>query len=241
MLAYFTPIFQAASSYACRDTIGAMNEYIQRIKGLSVKKWFVIVGIFLCGFLLAFTLRFVFASPPALTHYHANFALYVNGVRDEFKDFTFYEEVQACSAVGSADPRTRVHMHNQKNSEVHVHDDAATWGHFFANLNYGLTDKMVQTETGIYVDGADGNKLTFILNGQTVSDIYNRTIADDDTLLISYGSEDAATLKTRYEQIPKTAEELNAGTDPASCTGSKSESFSDRFKRTLGISAEHSH
>jgi hypothetical protein len=93
----------------------------------------------------------------------------------------------------------------------------------------------------MFVSGTDGNKLSFILNGQPVSDIYNRTIADNDTLLINYGNEEAATLKTRYEQIPKTAEELDAGTDPASCTGSKNESFSERFKRTLGISAAHSH
>lgn len=201
----------------------------------------IVVAILLLGVLVAFLLRFWLVGPPPPTHYHANFALYVNGTRDEFKDFTFYEEVQACSADGSSDPRIRVHMHNQKNSEVHVHDTAATWGAFFANLGYGLTDNLVQTETGTYVSGANGNTLTFILNGKLVSDIYNRTIGDDDTLLISYGNEDGLTLETRYEQIPKTAEELNAGTDPASCTGSKNETFSERFKRTLGLSEANSH
>lgn len=218
-----------------------MNSFVERIKGLSAKKWAVLIGIFIFGALVAFLLRFWLAQPPLATHYHANFALYVNGQRDEFKDFTFYEEVQACMAVGSTNPAARVHMHNQKNSEVHVHDAGATWGHFFANLGYGLTNKLVQTSSGIYVSGTDGNNLSFILNSKEVSDIYNRTIGDGDTLLISYGNEDAATLMKRYEQIPKTAEALDASTDPATCTGSQKETFGGRVKRTLGISEAHAH
>jgi hypothetical protein len=218
-----------------------MNDFMQRIKNVSTKTWIVFICIFLIGILAAIVMRFLFVDPPVPTHYHANFALYINNQKDEFKDFTFYEEIQACNATGSDDPLTRVHMHNQKNSEVHVHDSAATWGHFFANLGYGLTNKLVQTSNGVYQDGANGMTLSFILNGKQISDIYNRTIGDDDTLLISYGNEDQATLIKRYEQIPKTAEALNAGTDPASCTGSKSESFGQRIKRTLGITAEHSH
>ncbi len=213
-----------------------MNSFLSHIRNRSLTFWIAVGTVFILGVFMAFALRFLLVNPPAPTHYHANFALYVNGTRDEFKDFTFYEEVQACSATGSADPRTRVHLHNQKNSEVHVHDTAATWGHFFANLGYGLTNKVVQTSSGIYTGGVDGNSLTFILNGKQVSDIYNRTIADDDTLLINFGNEDAATIQKRYEQIPKTAEALDAGTDPAACAGSKSETLSQRFKRTLGIS-----
>ena len=218
-----------------------MNSFVERLKGLSAKKWAALIGIFVCGMLAAFLLRFWLVQPPAATHYHANFALYVNGQRDEFKDFTFYEEVQACSAVGSTNPATRVHMHNQKSGEIHVHDDGATWGHFIANIGYGLTNKLVQTSSGTYVSGADGNALRFILNGKEVSDIYNRTIGDDDILLISYGNEDDATLMQRYEQIPQTAEELDASTDPATCTGSQKETFGDRIKRTLGISEAHAH
>lgn len=214
-----------------------MNEFMKRLKNTPLLSWVAFIIIFVLGIVTAIVLRFWLVNPPAPTHYHANFALYINGQKDEFKDFTFYEEVQACSVAGSNDPLTRVHMHNQKNYEVHVHDTAATWGHFFANLNYGLTNKLVQTSNGIYVDGTDGNALTFILNGKQVSDIYNRTIGDDDVLLINYGNEDQATITKRYEQIPRSAKELDAGTDPASCTGSKSESFGQRIKRTLGVSA----
>jgi hypothetical protein len=79
--------------------------------------------------------------------------------------------------------------------------------------------------------------LTFILNGKQVSDIYNRTIEDDDVLLINYGNDDLTTIQKRFEQIPRSAKELDAGTDPATCTGSERESFSERIKRTLGIAA----
>lgn len=218
-----------------------MNEIFIRITQLSFKKWLVIGLIFLCGIFAAFLLRFWLVGPAEPTHYHANFALYVNGERDTFKDFTFYEEVQACSANGSSNPRTRVHMHNQKNSEVHVHDAGATWGHFFANLGYGLTNNVLQTEAGLFVDDTNGAQLTFILNGEPVSDIYNRTIGDEDTLLVNYGVDSQETITSRYEQIQKTAEELDASTDPAGCAGSQNESLSERFKRTLGVSDSHSH
>src|SRR5690606_33041163 len=122
-------------------------------------------------------------------HYHGNFALYVNGMRDEFKSSTFYEETQSCSA-DEIRPKQRVHLHDQKPHVVHVHDEGSTWGHLFANLGYGLSGKSIQTDSGVFVDGQDGNQLTFILNGKEVSNVSNEVIQSEDVLLISYGKDD---------------------------------------------------
>ncbi len=218
-----------------------MKNLIERLKNISVKWWLTLGIVFLLGIIAAFGIRFIFVDKPEATHYHANFAVYVNDKREEFKEFTFYEEIQACSPKNSDNPRSRVHMHSQKNSEVHVHDQAATWGHFFANLDYGLTNDLLETQDGVYQDGVDGKKLTFILNGKKVDDIYNRTIGNEDTLLINYGSNDEKIINERFAQIAKTAEALNETQDPAACAGSQSESLMDRFKRTLGIEESHSH
>jgi hypothetical protein len=171
-------------------------------------------------------------------HHHANFALYINGQRDEFKSFTFYEEVQACVDHGVTNPKSRVHLHNQDASLVHVHDGGVTWGHFFANLGYGLTDDVVQTDDGIFTTN-DTNKLEFILNGQEVDAIANRVISSEDALLINYGNDDEVTLDQRYKSINHNAHEFNGKYDPGGCSGDEELTLGKRFRAALGIEEQH--
>jgi hypothetical protein len=106
----------------------------------------VVVGV--AAVLVGAVVLRLFTLTPHTTHYHANFALYINGQRDEFKSFTFYEEVQSCAGHDTNNPKIRVHLHDQKNDVVHVHDAAVTWGHFFANLGYSLGDTFIKTDAG---------------------------------------------------------------------------------------------
>ena len=53
-----------------------------------------IIG-FILGVVWFVAARYVTYKNTA-THYHANFALYINGQPDKFDNFTFYEEVQSC-------------------------------------------------------------------------------------------------------------------------------------------------
>jgi hypothetical protein len=190
------------------------------------------VGIVL-GILLLAAFRFATYKDDHV-HYHANFALFIDGKRDEFKSPLFYEEVQLCG--GNADnPRARTHMHNNKPFEVHVHDRAVTWADFFANLGYSLSDNAVQTDKNVYADSNDGQKLSFILNGKPVDQVANKVIQDKDVLLVSYGTEDAEGLQTQYKAIPHTAAQLDAGTDPASCSGGEKVTFTKRLKAAFGL------
>ena len=144
----------------------------------------LISGILLGAFSLT-ALRFVTFQDKSV-HYHANFALYINGQRDEFNSKTYYEETSACSADG-VDPRKRVHLHDQKSSVVTVHDKGATWGQLFTNLGYSLSNKSVETDKGIFTAN-DKSDLTFIFNGRRVETIANETISSEDTLVITYTS-----------------------------------------------------
>lgn len=193
----------------------------------------MVLVAFLFGAFSAFCVRFVLVQKHD-THYHANFALFVNGERDEFKNFTFYEEIAACSSEQLNDPHTRVHMHDSISHVVHVHDKAATWGAFFANLGYTLGNAVLVTNSGVFVDG-QGGELSFRLNGETVSTIANEVIESEDVLLIEYGSDNVAALDAHYNKIVQDADDYNKRTDPSACTGGKTETFGDRFKRTLGI------
>jgi hypothetical protein len=196
----------------------------------TVSRWLWASAGLLMGLLLFISLRALLIKPD-VTHHHANFALFKNGERDNFESFAFYEEVQGCSANDDNNPRHRVHMHNKESDTIHVHAKGATWGHFFANLGYGLTNDSIQTEKGVYIDEQNGQHLTFILNGQEVEDISNRVIDSEDVLLVSYGDPTAA--QGQYSQIRKSAAEHNHKPDPASCSGSEDLSFQDRLKQAV--------
>lgn len=195
---------------------------------LALVAGFVVGTVWLVG------IRFVTYKNDHV-HYHANFALYINGQRDEFNNFTFYEEVQSCGTDEHNDPKTRVHMHDNVNHTVHVHDNGATWGHFFANLGYTLGNDLIKTDSDGYIDGVSENKLTFILNGKEEEAIANRTIQSEDALLISYGNEDSSVLNQRFGAITKDAGEYNQKNDPASCAGSKPLTTTERLKKAIGI------
>ncbi|CAN5661337.1 hypothetical protein BH23PAT1_BH23PAT1_4720 [soil metagenome] len=192
----------------------------------------VLVG-FTAGVVWLVAVRFVTYQSDNV-HYHANFALYINGEQDEFDNFTFYEEVEACVGAEHSNPKNRVHMHNHENHIVHVHDGAATWGHFFANLGYGLTNEALKTDDGVFVN-SNNERLAFILNGEKLETISNRVIGDHDTLLINYGSENNETLEERFEAIAQDAEDYNHKHDPGGCSGDEELNFWTRLQRAIGI------
>lgn len=190
---------------------------------------FLIVGL-----VLAFAIRFALVDAHTV-HHHANFALYVNGTRDTFDNFTFYEEVSSCSGTNQSNPKGRTHMHKPSNDIVHVHDAGSTWGAFFANLGYTLGNNVLVTDKGTFKDGENNVKLRFILNGKEVQAIANEPINSKDRLLIDYSSGTTETLNERYDTVANNAGEYNSKPDPSSCSGGAEETLRDRFIRTLGI------
>lgn len=193
---------------------------------------YFVIGLIL-GALLLGAFRYVNVKNDD-THYHANFALYVNGQRDDFKSPTYYEEVQSCG--GDTDnPRVRVHLHDEDAATVHVHDKGVTWGALFANLGYTLGDSVLKTSQGVFVDGQDGRKLVFDLNGEQVVDVANRVIRDQDVLLIDYGTTDKASLKKKFDAIPRTAKQHDQTADPSTCSGSEPLTWQRRLKAAVGL------
>jgi hypothetical protein len=204
-------------------------------KRLNVNKLVILsLVFFLAGIMSFIGLRYAMFKDTNV-HYHANFALFVNGKRDEFKSFTFYEEETACTSDDKNNPKDRVHMHDQNNGLVHVHATGVTWGHFFANIGYTLGDQVLKTDQGVYVDGQDSNHLTFILNGQQVDNIANRLIKSEDRLLINYGNDDSKTIQKRFDIVPTDAHQANTEQDPASCKGSVKINAWQRLKISAGL------
>jgi hypothetical protein len=195
-------------------------------------KWFLFGGGLVLGALVILVIRFATYELPH-THYHANFALYINGQREDFKATHYYEEIAACSIHGTIQPAQRVHMHDEVNSVIHVHDDAVTWEQFFNNIGWTLGPNFIQNDQRtIYLED-DTNKLNIVLNGENLTEltnIANQVIKDEDRLLISFGNISDTVLQEEYKSVPATAHHYDITPDPASCAGQMEHlSFSERM------------
>lgn len=187
---------------------------------------------FIGGFLWLAGIRF-FAAQPEEVHYHANFAVYINGEREEFSLPTYYEEVAACTTAYANNPKGRTHMHDRINDVIHVHDARVTYGNFFQVLGWGIGKNYLATSEKVYLPDAN-NKLTFILNGEEIDSITNKVIGNLDKLLVSFGDDSDEQLKAQYDAISNSAEEKNKYQDPSSCSGLNGaghDSFGNKLKR----------
>lgn len=214
------------------DTMQAMLRFVRN-------KWLLLGAGVVLGAIVVLAVRF-FTYSPVQVHYHANFAVYINGQREEFKGSRYYQEVAICSSTnGIATPQERAHMHDNVNSVVHVHDHAVTWGQFFENLGWYVGPDFLQTADGHMYYSADTNNLHIILNGQDysgLSPITNRVIGDRDRLLVSYIQNTDSSpqqlqqeLQKEYKSVPATAQKYDESQDPSSCAGSEKVTWGDRL------------
>lgn len=198
--------------------------------------WSVFIIGLVVGIIGLLAIRVATYSPEH-THYHANFAVYLNGKREAFKGAQYYQEVAVCSGDhGILKPEQRTHMHENINDVVHVHDHVVTWGQFFNNLGWTVSGDIIETDSGTKYVADDINKVHIIIDGQDYTDINsiaNMVIKNTSRLLISYGPDDQAALKQQFASVAKTAEKQNQSKDPASCAGSEKLPFSERLKHAL--------
>lgn len=190
-----------------------------------------VLGV-LAGAIVLLGVRY-FTYKPVQVHYHANFALYINGQREEFKDPKYYQEEAVCSSInGMTTPQQRTHMHDNINSVIHVHDHVVTWGQFFENLGWYVGPDFIENADGTMYRNDGDSKLHLMLNGQDYTDLTTITdtvINDRDRLLISFGSIDDTTLQQEFKTVPATAKHYDEDKDPASCSGSEKVTASQRL------------
>ncbi len=178
--------------------------------------------------------RFAAMPPDAVVHYHANWAIVVDGQRLDLSADRYMEDVARCRMHASMDPRDRVHLHSNDADGVHVHAPAATWGHLLTNLGFGLGRDYLVTDRGVRHEAAPPRSLKFVLNGRPVEEVHNRVIASEDRLLISYGAEAVdEVVRSQFPQVATTAAALNTQPDPASCSGAAERTIGDRLRHAF--------
>ena len=181
------------------------------------------------GALIILGIRFFTYSPEQI-HYHANFAVYLNGKREQFKLPMYYEEVSGSCGLGKdVKPAQRAHMHDEVNDIVHVHDHAVTWGDFFMNLGWAVGPDFIRTPDGIFAATTD-HRITYRVNGHDISDISTEVIKDEDRLLVDFGDTGNSALTKEMNSVAHTAHSYDIGKDPAACLGNAKPTWKDRLK-----------
>ena len=203
-----------------------MNKYLQFIK----TKWFLFGAGLVIGALVILGIRFATYKPVEAVHYHANFVVYVDGKQEQFANPLLYEEISACNISTIMKPGERAHLHENIKDVVHVEDEAVTWGNFFQNIGWSVSNDYLHTSETLLVSNGT-KKVSYILNGEAAEDISKKTIGDKDRLLVSYGDSTNNQLNQQFATVASSAEKYNVTKDPASCSGGHTEnSFKDRLK-----------
>lgn len=186
------------------------------------------------GILVLTGVRFAVQESPHSVHYHANWAVFVDGARMDLTAGRYMEDVFQCMVDAEHQrPEHRVHMHEGNHDIVHVHAAGVTWGHLLANLGFGIGDDYLETERSRLVSD-EARTLKFVLNGTPVTTIRNVAIGDQDRLLISFGGETVdEVVASQFPQVGDDAGQYNLMPDPASCSGPVEEGLGDRLKRAL--------
>jgi hypothetical protein len=195
-------------------------------------RWLLLVLGILLGVLVLLTIRLATYKPEHV-HYHANFAVYLNGQRFPFKAAQYYQEVAICSSShGITSPQQRAHMHDNVNDVVHVHDHAVTWGQFFNNFGWTIGPDLIETDNGTKYIADDTHKVHVLIDGQDYTDltsVANIVIKDRSKLLLSYGDQDEQSLQKEFKTIASTAQKHDESKDPASCSGQEAVPFNERL------------
>lgn len=186
------------------------------------------------GILLLGGLRFAFQPHEHGVHYHANWAVVIDGERLDLTGMRYMEDVFQCSVDPNLQrPEDRVHMHEGNHDIVHVHDAGVTWGHLLANIGFSVGDDFLETDRARYVEGEAGT-LKFVLNGAEVPSIRNLPIGDRDRLLISFGPEAAEeAASNQFAVVESSAAEYNTLPDPASCSGQAEPTVGERLRQAF--------
>lgn len=126
-------------------------------------------------------------------HWHADFALYINGERYDFNQERFF-------STTDEELSENVHLH-EPFLVVHVHREGTTWREFFHSLGFELTDECLTTPEGDQYCTSETERLSFIINGVRVDGLAFQDITDIDRALISFGDESEAELRQQYAEV----------------------------------------
>lgn len=203
------------------------------------KKIFLTILALVC-FFITFVWGYIHANKQNTDpHFHANFAMYINGEKQDFSGDAYMQDVAGCSISWEIMPQDRVHLHENNGDTIHIHAHGVSWWHFFANNNFYFDSERIVSDSKQEFKISENNSISFILNGKTINNPYNRSISSQDRLLIAYWDYSGAELQNLFEKVSSDAGEYNQSYDPGSCSWKQQNTILEILREIFSLSHEH--
>lgn len=198
-------------------------------------KFLLQIGILALTAFLGFFVGYVIYTEKV--HYHANFAVAIDGVKYDFSPDKYMEEIAGCYKTEVDRPQDRVHLHEKNGDTIHVHAGGVAWGHLFTNIGWTAGSGVVWTDTGKVYGLGDGYKVRAVLNGEVlpIGKIINMGIDSEDRLLLDISHDSDEIVKGRMNLVKTDAIEFNQKNDPATCSGQGDASILEKMKSFVMI------
>lgn len=189
----------------------------------------IIVGLLV--FIVLFVIVKTLQIPEYPVHYHANFAVFINGKQKNFA-LPEYMNIEPCTDEHheEKDPKKLVHLHDQIGNVVHVHAENIPWSALFSYLHLDTNPPVSATQSSIQTT-------TYYLNGNKVDNsVLNQTIEKNARLLVHIGSPSSVLTVADNEELK--VEQLAVGDNALdfdtksseSCTGTEKRGLLDRLR-----------
>lgn len=143
---------------------------------------------------------FVQSQPVPEFHEHADFALFINGIKMDFAKDT-YMSTKPCTIsrydgdvaiayahADDSDIGEYVHLHDLDGAVIHVHREGITYANFFESLHMVFTDTSFTDDGGRTYENNGTSSWRFFVNGEEVPTLAARPIRELDEVLITYGA-----------------------------------------------------
>jgi protein-disulfide isomerase len=118
----------------------------------------------------------------AKVHEHADFAVYLNGEKFDFKSAKYQS-----SETNPLDPDA--HLHDGNADVTHKHRKGVTLEYFFKTLGMKFDNQCFTTDDGKQYCNTADKKLTMYVNGKPNDKFGNYEFTDLDRILITYGDQ----------------------------------------------------
>lgn len=133
-------------------------------------------------------------------HEHANFAVYLNGVRYNFNQSQYM--TNEGTEVGK---RQFVHMHDMNGGVIHLHEPRITLGMFFDSIGIKLNSTCFVLDAGTFYCNSGTNTLKMYVNGVQSFEFDRLQLHDLDKVLITFGSDSQQTIQNQISSVPSDA------------------------------------
>lgn len=151
----------------------------------SAKKLVILVLLIAVGMVIGRMLLDTGTSEVGVVgdlHYHADFALYVNGERYDFaREKYLSTENESLSNFA--------HLHDLDGNVIHKHAEGVTLGFFLETLGMKLDDTCLVLDEGTSYCNEGNKELKMYVDGKHNDKFDRYDLQDEDRILLSYGDE----------------------------------------------------